>query len=598
MPKGSTAVLYLLALQFFGILALADLGGFDDAATEDYYTAPTIDLTKELPRKLNSINIISGIPLTSTEDTNGGFGDVAANVLSALSLKEKYPDLKVTLLVTSNYIETRKGVRSSSDIVKIMIPELDSNKLDQIQQYKGLSVIFLSLDNKELRTNSLPPAIKQIVPYADLSLQFSANKSPNSVLGLETGKVGFSFFEFHPSTDFPLVSTATSTPWMDNKDRIPWLRFQSGPETTGIYKMATSTLSQSHHEIEQWANAGADLPMILSSKKIAMAYSNRVEPSVSYAKGVIHLAELNPDQDYVLFAKDDEKLRELIPPPNLVVKLAAVFPHEILKNLILASDLPPLVTGDSSLSIALSSLQNKHRLFMYDAPQWKKNFIHEFVDRSIWRLKQKNSFTIAEEELFRRAMEFGHSTITSSESPEDFALRFFEDETTQKKLRDGIISHISEKDVFQSTRLIFEFYTLFETELRTKILDDFYHILPKLIELGSWEALKRHMVEVFYTKEPQQDKERLFATILLAKFGYFKGENSNLVSFINEIYNKDYASYKILRLHGLINDDGLGRYFKWSFGKDDFNFFRDHAVTWIQSPHLLDKVEACKKAVK
>ncbi len=463
MFKMWTAVILFLFFQLSSFAAWAVIGAANDTS-EDPFEQTTISLSRELSSKLRSINIISGVPLASDQDTTGGFGDVAANVIAALNFKEKYPDLKVTLLVTTKFKEHRNGVRPSSEIVKLMIPELDPQRMDQIQSYKDVNVIFLSVDEETLRSGPVPKELLRVIPQADLSLQFAANNVPSMELARETGKVAFSFYEFESSREYYPVVEFTQDSLEEKSDKKPWLVFQSGTEAAGIYRVSLPKHSrvQTLSEIEHWANSGADTPLSLTGKKLAVAYSNAAKSSLNYANGLIRLAQKNPHESYVLFVKNNNYFQDLNLPENLEVKLVSAFPHEVLQQLILEADLPPLVTGDSSFSIALSSLERKRRLFMYDAPKWKLKFIGEFTQKIIDRLKITSGLNLEEQKLLYGAMDFRESRFDASESAEEFALRFFEADNLHKKASDSLVPHIWKKDIYRNTRLIYEFYVLFE----------------------------------------------------------------------------------------------------------------------------------------
>ncbi|MEQ1878375.1 MAG: hypothetical protein ABL958_17160, partial [Bdellovibrionia bacterium] len=96
------------------------------------------------PAQVKVVNFVSGVPLIGLGDTNGGFGDIASNLQTALEFKEGHPNIEVNFLVT-NIEKGPEGVRSTNEIMEIMLNEpgkpktLDSTVKDVAQIYKGIN---------------------------------------------------------------------------------------------------------------------------------------------------------------------------------------------------------------------------------------------------------------------------------------------------------------------------------------------------------------------------------------------------------------------------------------------------------------------------
>jgi len=72
------------------------------------------------------VNFLSGLPLTSSDDTTGGYGDVAANINMAIEYGQRHKDQKVRLIITNSINDPRKEVKKSFEIFSTMYPELAS----------------------------------------------------------------------------------------------------------------------------------------------------------------------------------------------------------------------------------------------------------------------------------------------------------------------------------------------------------------------------------------------------------------------------------------------------------------------------------------
>ncbi len=108
------------------------------------------------------------------------------------------------------------------------------------------------------------------------------------------------------------------------------------------------------------------------------------------------------------------------------------------------------------------------------------------------------------------------------------------------------------------------------------------------------------MVDVFKAQSSPlktESEDRMFAAILLAKFGYFEQNELELINFINQLYENKTDFYKQFRVYGLMNERGLGRYFELSKAKSDYEHFRDHEVTWIKPTLKLDRAAACRQSL-
>ena len=123
------------------------------------------------------------------------------------------------------------------------------------------------------------------------------------------------------------------------------------------------------------------------------------------------MAEKNPDQKFVVYIYDLGGFEKLIGAPNLEFRVFQKMASHQLESLIFNSRIPVLVTGDTSLSIAISAVKSK-QLFFYDSPPWKGQLITDL----------KNSFSNLldgyEEQksrLFNLGFNFSRQIFTSAE---------------------------------------------------------------------------------------------------------------------------------------------------------------------------------------
>ncbi|MGE4233242.1 MAG: hypothetical protein AB7F43_07940 [Bacteriovoracia bacterium] len=321
---------------------------------------------------IRSINVFTGVPqIADVGAKYGGFGDIAANLIAAVEMKQRHPEIEIRLLVTSSSQRLYRNVPTSNEIMKIMVPSLNPEKKDTPQPYKGIKVIFLSLDfgpilkladkEKDLKSEMelLLEDLHEIVPPSDLNINFSHFPESGDLLRVNTS-LAIGVEEVSEDKD-PILGIDKPTEVLSG-----FIELTSGPRTLG-YPLTKSIGSSRHNKslIRKWANQKKiSLP---KSYKPLFIYTSEWEAAQIYIDA-LEMLDLNGQ--YVLFSKDYPKLDLSSLPSNVQFVPVSGLPFEVMHAMIYESELSPLVTGDSSLSQAISSA-NETKSFVYEAPHWK-----------------------------------------------------------------------------------------------------------------------------------------------------------------------------------------------------------------------------------
>lgn len=333
-------------------------------------------ISQDLPRDLKVVNVFTGIPQVDDDNPNqtGGFGDVAVNVVMAAELKARHPKLKVRLLVTSFEDRFQPQVLTSNEIIKIMIPNLDPKKKRIPQLYKGVEVVFLDFDFAQLLKKSEKKNQKEIpkipidwletlptlIPPADLNLNFSHYVGGGVILRLGA-PVAIAFEEQFGGKKW------LKEYGVPNPQQGLLLTLSSGPETGGfVISRKPRDFSEDQTLLKKWlASREVKLKGPLG---MAMAYTSEWQSTQIYIDAISEM-ELS-DVPLVLFIKDFSELDLSGLPVNVKVIKGGGVPHDVMSAVISHSSIPPLVTGDVSLGLALSSVR-PNRTFAYESPPWK-----------------------------------------------------------------------------------------------------------------------------------------------------------------------------------------------------------------------------------
>lgn len=317
-----------------------------------------------LPAKPAAVTFTTGVPLHGAGDTTGGFGDVASNIIGALEYKRRNPGAVVNVVVTSMRERPRPSVRTTHEIMKVMLPELNSDFGAPVQAARGINFYFPSIDAEALVNGNFEgESLAKQLPSSDLSVQLSANNNPiKSVMRRKTG-LALHFYELGLSENVLVNHAPRST-----AEFGPVMGLTTGFESTGAYLEAPDAGARAR--LEKWL-AETHGHQLDPKTKILFAYSSEAEATKFYQAAVSELVAKDPQTKYLLVTKDFGTGAATGLPPNLANLQTKGMPHEVLKALIQESALSPLVTGDSSLSLALS-LATPEKSFVYEAPTWKQ----------------------------------------------------------------------------------------------------------------------------------------------------------------------------------------------------------------------------------
>ncbi|GEM_PF-3525944 len=352
-----------------------------------------------------SVNIVSGVPLTLPEsalesmgikphENTGGWGDIMSNVAMALELKKQFPEIDIRLIVTLNDSDSRPYVHK----VRNFIPNILRNDNDQmylnpdqkeVQYYKGVEIYFASVPESlgisdpstlsQAQKTTLNASVAH-VPYADMSLQYSANNSAFNQLVVKERKLHLYFEEYSQNS-----SSHAYTFLRDGRRQI---KLNAGPLGFGVYGFGSSDDShgsaQNHRYIEAWLkHLSASNPSLskfdLSIGKfdIAFAYAGDSEMVEDYVKAVSQLAKKNAHQPVVIAYKGSGEIK--IVGQQIFIPLGA-HPKELAHALISESSYSPLVTGDGSLSSALETTTTR-KSFIYENVPWKAEAMNALFGR-------------------------------------------------------------------------------------------------------------------------------------------------------------------------------------------------------------------------
>ncbi len=325
-----------------------------------------------LPEGLRAVNVFSGIPMADDDNPNktGGFGDVAVNLVMAVELKSRYPKLRVRLLVTSLAKRDQPQIPTSNEIIKIMVPDLNPELKQTPQIYRGVEVVFLDydigllFDTKALKLpyERVRDDLPQLVPPADLNLNFSHYVGGGAVVRIGA-PVALAFEEQFGGRQWVKESEAPQL------GQGAFLTLSSGPGTAGyVLSEKERPRAKDLSLIRNWlASQGKvmDTPF-----DMAFAYTSEWQSTQIYIDTISALGRTHGTRPLVLLIKKFSELDLSDLPDNVHVIQSSAVPHDVMAAMIWHSTVPPLVTGDTSLGLALSST-TPTKTFAYEAPPWK-----------------------------------------------------------------------------------------------------------------------------------------------------------------------------------------------------------------------------------
>lgn len=360
-----------------------------------------------LSSSIKVINVFTGAPQPTDGPTKyAGFGDIAANLVSATEIKARYPDRTVRLIVTTSFDRIDPLIPTTDEIVKIMAPSLDPTRRGVIQIYNGVEVYFTPVNfhgalmigekspkyweflkkqldrldsnkvkkmDEKVRTLhaqasyywelfKLSVKLPNTIPSADLNVNFSTYPQSSPVLRVN-GKLAIGVEEHYG--DYTMVQDIIPK---GSQGRGAFLGMASGPYSTGFMLTFNRPNREDSLElIRQWAE-----------KNNQLLPSGEFLPQIAYSAGwqsiqvyLDALAQMElPKKELIVFVKYFPELNFSNLPKSVKVIPVKGLPHEVMSALIQESFYAPLVTGDISYGQALSTVHDGKSL-VYESPEWK-----------------------------------------------------------------------------------------------------------------------------------------------------------------------------------------------------------------------------------
>lgn len=302
-----------------------------------------------------SINIVLGHP------ENGGFGDIASNVLMSQQLQKTMPDAKLRVIV---YHEEQLP------LLKILLPTFDRNK--SRQELNGIEYVSLYPRGKApkadfvLSFSAYPGLPKSVVSSAPIALLF------NEPVGNEIRTKTYGHERQDPTKIVkPLGREARS-----KTDRL--LIF-TGPGDTqaGLYleptpAKPTGDRSALLNQLDEIPMKGAgDLEGDYGPAKIIPSYTSGDDYQNAYLRALSEFAgqSENRNQKFLVITQAEKFPRDFRPPANVEVRAYSRLPFGTSNELRAHSDsnIPQPATG----SVSLSKVLDYNKLPFYEMLQWK-----------------------------------------------------------------------------------------------------------------------------------------------------------------------------------------------------------------------------------
>lgn len=458
------------------------------------------------------INVISGVPLVGAGDNSGGYGDVVANLYAALEIKKRFPKVEVNFLVTTDQYPTDQ-ITPSDQIIQNLLPQLDRHRVDTPQKLHGINFIFIGPKVGDYFTAEQAqknPHFKKAIPPSDLSIEFSANRSPILEVLKSKSSLYFHFAEFSHA---PI--------------RYQHGRLLSGFLSNGIYLTKGFEEADQNHQrdINRWLSDQGHEKVDFAKDEFSIIYNKSAITAEVYLRAVSILAEKTPERVYTLMFRMNEdfkssrRLQEAFErrPKNLKIVGYKNLPFQVMEKAIAESTFSPFVTGDISLSQAFSSLRAKKAL-VHEVSSWKRNSIYNglfpFIESSGADLKKFKTLILDIEEaetsssqekwVENKALAMA-STLNDSHFLNDFA----------KKIKPAL----KKLDIINNSFRAFQVMTLFKRELKIakenqwQDLDELIHFLLSAPSFGA--ALKEAEALILNQKAPPLS--RLLASLFIIK---------------------------------------------------------------------------------
>ena len=353
-----------------------------------------------------SVAVISGFPLTIPDqhldsyginpaNNTGGWGDVMANVTSALEFKKRYPQMTVRLVVTLNDQDIRLNVNKTRSIVQKSLTgkngEIVLNPdLKTVQVYRGVEIYFVDLpgrlygvaaDERSVSDQNLIEKATQHIPSSEVGMQFSANNFP---IAPQIAKIKEMYLGFNEYNEDP-----KNFQYVLLKESPIWIKMNAGPLSLGVYGFNQNNREQNKKIINSYIDRIGLARINFPQAELAFAYAGDSALIEDYVAAVKKLASQS-DAPFFVFVKGDGPIQKN---RNLTLIPLGPHPQELAHALIAESTYSPLVTGDGSLSSALSSASRsgkRAKSFVYEMVIWKDTFMSSLMIKIFGRGEAAN----------------------------------------------------------------------------------------------------------------------------------------------------------------------------------------------------------------
>lgn len=309
-----------------------------------------------LAKKL-TVNIWAGSP-------TAGFGDVAANVLMAERLRALNPDWEIRILYAGG----------ATPKLGVLLGEAIAEK----QSSTSRGIRFLNLE-------------KAKVPKADVYLEFGLTQKSDAQTPPEvrtSAPVGLQFTEYGSTVDGHAISqTETAEARTRKYDQVSSEQFeiQTGVEKklAGLYLNSTPPKPpMSVSQLEAWLKENASFQGTLKNKHLGFSYTDMKRSSEMYIAAIDAAKRRGKwNGEKITLISRYPPAKDLSLHPDIEVVVVPSTPLKIPQTLASMADIPPMVTGDCSLTLFLE----RGKPFFYESQSWKGTFISSLIERFLNR---------------------------------------------------------------------------------------------------------------------------------------------------------------------------------------------------------------------
>lgn len=282
------------------------------------------------------------------EPPNGGFGDVASNLLMAQLLAQTYPDSQI------NIIYSRTSEEAIARLVKSFATGLAQQKIGRFNYFNLYSAQELPHADILFQFSSENVFIEKIAATAPLRLVFS-EFARNEIFGVATENYGFRVIKVEPDGNRLTLIFATG---IDNGGIYISPQPQQKPMVDDLFRTVVYQNSEKHLDVE-----------LLKTAEVAFAYVSSGKLTQAYNQAIYNTAKktTNKNKIYLLFSKEGYHTNKSNKPENVIFIPINSFPLDLSREVISRATLPIFITGDVSLNFAIDAAKP----FFYEQQSWK-----------------------------------------------------------------------------------------------------------------------------------------------------------------------------------------------------------------------------------